>query len=212
VIVPGERSARSRPGIAVHRARDLRPGDITIVRGLPVTTPARTVLDLTERHTPRQVERALDEALALRITSRTKVRELLARSPGRHGVPMLEGLIDPRRPSSRTKSPPEERLLGALRSSGIEQPACNVRIHGWDCDFHFEQAGVVLEFQSYQWHNDKFTFDKDHRKRKLLERHGIEVIHITDEDLEHDLLATLAQTVQTITRRTLERHPGRVRR
>ena len=74
LIVPGQR-AGSREGIVVHRSRRITAADVTIHRGLPVTTPARAFLDLADAHPPRPVERAFDEALALRIVSPTKVRD-----------------------------------------------------------------------------------------------------------------------------------------
>ena len=58
--VRSPRGARSRPGIIVHRAA-LHPRDITRRHGIPVTSAARTLLDLaaTDR---RDVDRALNEA------------------------------------------------------------------------------------------------------------------------------------------------------
>jgi very-short-patch-repair endonuclease len=171
----------------------------------------RALLDVAETFTPRQLERTVDEALGLRVTSRTKIRAVLDRAgAGRAGAPVLARVIDPGRPSSRTRSNPEEKLLQALRAAGMESPEANVKVHGWECDFHFVRAGVVLEVQTYQWHNSSFTFHKDHRKRKALERQGIEVVYVIDDDLENDLLATLAGLVQTITRRTIERGAARV--
>jgi very-short-patch-repair endonuclease len=64
---------------------------------------------------------------------------------------------------------------------------------------------VAVEFDSFQWHNDRFTFVKDRRKDRLFKREGIELIRVVDEDLGESLLALVAELVQTITRRTVER-------
>ena len=205
LVVPMSHSARGPAQVIVHRSRSLTPADVTVHRGLPVTTPERTLLDIGDTESERCVEQSLDEALGLRITSRTKMRELLARSPGRHGAPLLHRLIDPQRPSSRTRSVPEERILGALRQAGIEQPECNVDVSDYNCDFYFRRAGVVVEFQSFQWHASRFTFTRDRRKRRALERAGLVVVELIAEDLTDNLLATTAELVQTVTRRTIER-------
>jgi hypothetical protein len=64
---------------------------------------------------------------------------------------------------------------------------------------------VVVEFQSFQWHDSRFTFTRDHRKRRAVERAGLVVVELIAEDLGGNLLATTADLVQTITRRTIER-------
>jgi len=61
VTVP-DRKARSRPGIIVHRAT-LHPQDISRRHGIPVTSAARTVLDLAATAPLRDVDRAVNEAL-----------------------------------------------------------------------------------------------------------------------------------------------------
>jgi hypothetical protein len=52
---------RKRPGIVVHRRRDLA-ADITRHRGIPITTPLRTLIDLGTRLTTRELEAAVNEA------------------------------------------------------------------------------------------------------------------------------------------------------
>jgi very-short-patch-repair endonuclease len=208
LIVPRREPRRSRPGIVIHRSRLITPADVTIKHRLPITTPEWTLLDLAESHTARQLERALDEALGLRITSRSKLATVLARAPGRIGAPRLRQLLDPGRPPSRTRSAPEEELLRALRQTTIERPRCNVTVHGYEVDLLFEDAGVVVELQSFAWHNSRFTFARDHRKRRTLERNGLLVIPIITEELGDRLLATVAALVETITRRTLQRQPA----
>ena len=176
-----------------------------------MTTVERALLDAADSLTARRVERAFDEALALRLTSRTKVTELLDRAgEGRKGTKLLKALLDPRRPSSRTKSPPEEAILAVLRTiPTIEAPQCNVYVHGLECDFYFPRAATVVEFHSFRWHNNRFTWRKDTRKRQHLERAGIHVIYLLDEDLEPaELLATTAGLVETLTRRTIEQRIG----
>jgi hypothetical protein len=61
VTVSG-RNARTRHGIRVHRVRHLHPADVARHRGLPLTSPARTLLDLATFLTPRDLARTVEEA------------------------------------------------------------------------------------------------------------------------------------------------------
>src|SRR4051812_4872059 len=74
---------RRHNGIRVHRSRTLTPNDVTTHFGIPVTTPARTLLDLAEVLDTASLTRAVNEArLAHRVTL-AELAELIARSPGR---------------------------------------------------------------------------------------------------------------------------------
>ena len=81
------RYCRHRPGVHVHRIAELDPSDVTERHGIPVTTPARTLLDIAAVVPVRQLERALAEALARRLVRPEELRALLARAPGRKGAP-----------------------------------------------------------------------------------------------------------------------------
>jgi hypothetical protein len=52
VCVPGSpddpRQSRDIPGVNIHHVPDLHPDDVTVHRGLRVTTPARTLIDMAE--------------------------------------------------------------------------------------------------------------------------------------------------------------------
>lgn len=86
VLVLGSESAR-QPGILCHRTRTLHPRDVRIRQGLPVTSPARTLLDITPDLSTRELEWTLDEALTSRIMSNSQLGELLARNQTRRGTP-----------------------------------------------------------------------------------------------------------------------------
>ena len=100
------RTARSRPGIKVHRYSRLLPSQIRIREGLPVTSAERALLDAAPLLTPRQLERAFDEAIATRATSRTKVLNLLSVTSGRAGQ------ASPRGPC-RSAPPPQPHAIAA---------------------------------------------------------------------------------------------------
>ena len=91
-----------RHGLVVHRSRTLKPRDVRLVRGIPVTTPARTLIDFAETAKDRELERALGEALTLRLTSRTALIAAVHRAQGQRGAPRLRTLLDSGEPTPIT--------------------------------------------------------------------------------------------------------------
>ena len=83
ITVPRE-SCPARPGIQAHRTRAFGLGEIGTLDGIPITSPARTILDLAAEN-PQQLERALAEAQARRLVTDSDLSRLLARYPGRPG-------------------------------------------------------------------------------------------------------------------------------
>jgi hypothetical protein len=101
-------AARARPEVTVARRRRLTSvtthrialaeDEITINDGIPVTTPARTLVDLAEQLTPQRLERAVHEAEYRRLTSPLSVDALLTRHPKRRGDSGTEDDPEPQRP------------------------------------------------------------------------------------------------------------------
>ena len=59
--------SRSGPGFVIHRTRDLPPEDLTTNWGIPVTTPLRTLLDLSQTLSLDALDAALAEALVRKL-------------------------------------------------------------------------------------------------------------------------------------------------
>lgn len=96
ITVPGRK--QSRRGIRLHRAT-LRADEVTLVEGLPVTTPTRTVADLLrDGHDPSHVAEIAGDALRRDLASRHELAaalEPLARRNGQsNGAVLLEYLLD----------------------------------------------------------------------------------------------------------------------
>jgi very-short-patch-repair endonuclease len=196
---PGAYSLQRNPRIVVHRSRTLAKQDVTIHRGLPVTSPARTLLDCAETLTPRALERALDEALALRIVSISKLRDVLSRAHGRQGAPLLKRLLDHRGPSTITRSQAEERMLELIRLAGLPAPEMNVTIGGgFTVDFLWRRERVAVEVDGYAWHHTKSAFERDRRKDAFLKQTGIDLARVTWDQMSDEPLAIIARLATTI--------------
>jgi hypothetical protein len=80
--------------IRVHYDPDLRSEDVTTVDGIPVTTPARTLLDLATCLDDEELEQALAKALQRGLTTYAELREVMARYPRHEGLARLGALLE----------------------------------------------------------------------------------------------------------------------
>jgi very-short-patch-repair endonuclease len=205
-IVPGRRprdpvevsvqgSYRSREGILIHRVRFLPAGEITWVEGIPVTTPARTILDLAGSLPGRELERAVAEAIALRGTTSAALLAL-ARSrrhalrPGVHRVrALLAGDTDP----ARTRSVAEERFLELVRTTGLPEPETNVRLGRYEVDFLWRALRLVVEIDGFVFHSAPGRAEADRRRDADLEAAGYHVLRFTWRELQNEPMVVLAR-------------------
>src|SRR5207245_1980991 len=74
--------ARSRRGVGTRRTAAMPPHDVTTRTGIPVTTPARTLLDLAATVPQHDLRRALDEAEKRNLVTRRELEATLGRHRG----------------------------------------------------------------------------------------------------------------------------------
>jgi len=181
VTVP--RMLRSRSAIQVHLAR-LAADELTVARGIPVTIPARTLLDLAAVVGPRALERAIDEAEVLRLTSALSLADLVGRHPGRRGVPAIRRILDAGRVGATiTRSELEDRLLALLDGAGLPRPDVNARVEiagGWvEADCVWRAGGLVVELDGYASHGTRSAFERDRARDRALQVAGWRVVRVT---------------------------------
>lgn len=198
VTLAGRRSTWNRDGIRAHASPTIARRDIVIHRGLPVTSPARMLLEIAPMVTMRELERAFDESMALKLVSRTKIEELLARSNGHRGVGALAHLVAKRRPSALTRSQAEERMLELIRAASLPEPEVNVQLHGFQADFLWRSARVAVEIDGYDWHWSRSAFDRDRRKDAVFRDRGVELWRLTPWQLDDQPLAVVGRLARLI--------------
>lgn len=181
VTVPGS-ARRKHDGITVHRTRSLHSDDITVIDGIPVTSPERTLLDLAEVVSPHQLQRAYEQAEKLRIIDHAKLRALVERSNGRRGLKHLLPLLDyDPTPATEAWSELERLFHDLVRESGLPPYQRNVAVDGdlSPVDAYWPDARLVVELQSYEHHSGKDAFERDHEKRARLMAAGHAVLTLT---------------------------------
>jgi len=174
VTVPGGGSRPRRGPIVVHRS-PLPAEHVTIRERIPVTTPARTLVDLADHLNRRELERALDEAHYLRLDLSS-----LQPFPGRRGVGTLaEVLADHAPGTTRTKSEFEELVLALCANHDLPMPLVNQVIEGFEVDFAWPQARLIAEADGWSAHGRRSSFERDRLRDAMLQVAGWRVFRVT---------------------------------
>ena len=182
VTVVGRERA-SRDGIRVHRVRMLGRRDTRLLEGLPITSAARTLLDIALDLPDRELERALDESIATRKTSLAGVRAVLRDYPRRPGSVRLGALASHGRTLTMTRSECEERFLALVRRAGLPGPEVNARVSRFEVDFCWRRQGVIVEIDGFFFHSSGAALARDHRRDAALQQMGFLVIRILAREL-----------------------------
>jgi very-short-patch-repair endonuclease/predicted transcriptional regulator of viral defense system len=177
-------SARSRPGIDVHRSPTLTPADCTIEDGIPCTTLARTLLDLAEVVHRRSVERAIEQAEVLRLFDLRAVEEVLARANGRRGAAVLRTVLAELEEPALTDTDLEERFLALCRAASLPRPEVNEWLDIDDlpaikADFLWRAERLVIETDGWESHGTRQAFERDRRRDERLKLAGFEPLRFT---------------------------------
>jgi very-short-patch-repair endonuclease/predicted transcriptional regulator of viral defense system len=202
VTVPSAAPAALNPGVRVHRSRILEPTDLRIRRSLPVTSPARTLLDIAPTATARQLELAFDRALVSKVMRLAEVDDVLARAGGHRGRKRLRMMRDYYSGvTTLTRSDGEERLRAAFRSARLPDPLGNATVAGHEVDLYWPEQRFALELDGFPFHSGRRAFEDDRRKDQDLRRAQVDVMRVTGRQIEFDLWAIIASVASTLARR-----------
>jgi very-short-patch-repair endonuclease/predicted transcriptional regulator of viral defense system len=203
VEVTLERHARSRRTVEFHRAA-MQSDEITSLRGIPVTTVPRTLLDLASVLKRGQVERAVNEAETRRLLDFATLERLLARHAGRRGVPALRGILDSRRLGAMVvRSELEERFAGVLDDRALSRPEFNAQVRVADgrwieCDCVWRAQRLIVELDGHAFHSTPGAFERDRERDRFLHAAGWRVIRVTWRQLELDAEALSADLARLL--------------
>jgi very-short-patch-repair endonuclease len=177
VTVPTTAGHKRRDGIVVHRQR-LPAAHVTTHRGIPVTTPIRTLLDYAAVAPLNAVFRAFEQAqVHLHIPPAPIAAEVIARPRQRGNGKLrkvLVGAVDP----ADVRSVLELRFLRMCAAHGIPRPQVNVRIDEWMPDFCWPEWGLVVETDSVAFHSTRGAKQRDALKDELLRSMGLNVLRV----------------------------------
>jgi hypothetical protein len=175
VVAPRGRKAQA--GFRLRTTRHLDPRDVTTHDGIPVTTVARTLVDLTDVLTPPQLANVIHEAAFRNRFNARATREAMARAHGRPRLALLERALEA--DGAGTRSELEDRFLALV--DGHPEPATNVKIAGYEVDFAW--PGRIVEIDG-PGHARPRTRREDRDRDRTLRAAGYDVLRFTGEEIE----------------------------
>ncbi|HEX2040012.1 MAG TPA: DUF559 domain-containing protein [Acidimicrobiales bacterium] len=190
VTQPRSRDGMRPPALGtLHEPRLLRPHHCTVLDGIPVTTPARTLFDLAGIEHPGKVERAVDNALtrspALLPRLHSMLEELARR--GRPGIRAMRRMLA-ERPAGyiAPASGLESRVIRLLAEVGIEVRR-QVDVGGDDwigrTDLLVVGTRLVVEVDSVRHHTSRLDRERDAARDAAMAAAGLTVVRVSEEDV-----------------------------
>lgn len=168
-------------GIQVHRTSALAPRDRARAQGVPVTSPARTLLDLAAIVDERTLRSIVRRAQGERQVNLRQISEVLMRLSPRRGSRPLARVISSG--AAPTKSMLEDIVLDLVLNAGFQHPHVNQPLHidgrRLVPDFRWPHHRIIVEADSATWHDDKLAREDDAERQALLEAHGERVVRVT---------------------------------
>jgi very-short-patch-repair endonuclease len=185
-----------RKGIDAHQMQ-LHARDLTVHEDIPVTTIARTLLDLAEVVPQRRLAKAVETAERRNLFDLTSVQDVLQRSPGRRGHRQLRSLLSHYTTAPLTRSELEEAFWELVHEEDLPRPQGNASVGPYEVDFLWQDQKVVVELDSWEYHGTREAFERDRERDLELQLAGYTVIRVTHRRLTQDR-TRLARQLRTL--------------
>ena len=174
----GGRSRRDR--IRLHRSSTLSAEDVTSHRGIPVTTVARTLLDIAATLSESSLGRTIEQTEIRRLFDLTAVERTLERNPTHPGAKRLRRALELYRDDECTRSELEKAFLALCDSHGIRRPLVNHTIEGQEVDFFWPDQRLIVETAGRGTHFTIAAFERDRARDAYLLTLGYRVLRFTE--------------------------------
>jgi very-short-patch-repair endonuclease len=185
-------TTRRRPGIAVRRRRVLTERHVTRRRGIPLTTPAVTLVDLATGLNCDDLEAAINEADKRDLVDPERLRESLP--GGWPGVAFLRKTLD-RRTFTLTDSRLERLFLPLARRAGLSKPQTQPYLNGFRVDFYWPELGLVVETDGLRYHRTPAQQARDRLRDQVHAAAGLTPLRFTPAQVRYEpdhVVATLS--------------------
>jgi very-short-patch-repair endonuclease len=186
------------PALRIHRCSSLTAADCTLRDGIPMTTPARTLLDLAAVAPGHDLEHALAAAERLGLVSRREIAALIDRTPHARGSRALRALVGRDNAPAFLRSEAERLFLELARSAELPEPRVNANLHGYEVDFLWREQRLVVEIDGRAFHSSPNAFEMDRRRDAVLTAAGYQVMRVTWHQLQRSSNAVVARLAQAL--------------
>jgi very-short-patch-repair endonuclease len=202
VTIPLERRVRLR-AIKAHRSGTLAETDVGSLSGIPVTSPARTLFDLSARFEDPLVARALDDALRRRIASLGALHGLVQRLPEiAHGrsPARVHRILAARIPGyDPGDSELETHVWEVIREAGLALPVRRHPVRAgrrhFVVDMAYVERHVAIEVDGFGPHGTRTAFDADRERQNALVLDGWTILRFTSRSTDEEIRETVARAL-----------------
>jgi len=179
------RGKHGRAGIQVRSRPSLPEVDVTVHRGVPVTTPVRTLVDLAAEVGWRTIERAVNEADKRDLVDPGTLREALDGYRGVPGVRLLRAVLD--KHTFRLSDTDLEVLFRPIaRAAGLPEPLTKQMVNGYEVDFHWPELGLVVETDGLRYHRTPSSQSRDQRGDQTHTASGLATLRFSHYQVKHE--------------------------
>jgi very-short-patch-repair endonuclease len=196
------RSPRRLPDVQVHRPRRPHPDDVTVKDGIPVTTVARTLVDLTDLLSRDRILRALREADYLRLLDLDALDAAVQRAHGRKRLSVLKQALAHHTPGEIVRGELEHRFLELVREAGLPKPETNVKVQTrrriYEIDCLWREHHVAVELDGRAAHARTLAFEEDRARDAALNATGLRPLRFTWFRVRTDPGEVIAELEATI--------------
>jgi very-short-patch-repair endonuclease len=203
VEVTTPRRTTSSDGIRVHRSSSLDASEVTTCHGIPVTSVARTLVDLAGTVSAERLKKALEEAERANALDLEALERSLAKTARRHGPghrTLSEALAQLRAHGAIfTRSELEDRFLSlVVRRHALSTPVMNAWIGDMEVDALWREQRVVAELDGYASHFTRHAFQRDRERSNDLQAKGYHVLRFTYADVTRTPARTAARIAEAL--------------
>jgi hypothetical protein len=201
VHVTCKKGRRAQRAFVTHRA-DLAPADLARRDGIPVTSLARTILDLAADSRERTVRRFIRQADDDKNFDLRAMEDLLKRTRGHRGQAKVRAALEIYEETPVfTRSDLEKRFYEVVTAAGLPAPAMNSFVAGYEIDAWWESARFGVELDIYETHGSRLSFEEDRERDDELLLAGVETTRVTGPRLDREPEAVVESVRRHLARR-----------
>lgn len=191
-----ERPGRIEVGVRdahAHRFEDIRSrrrptlaaAQVGLVRGVAVTSPVQTMLDLATVQGPRYLLRSINEADIRDVIDAERLRREIEERPGAAGVRPLRRLLD-RDTFALSREELERLFLPLAREVGLPLPLTQVIVNEYEVDFFWPELGLVVETDGWRYHRTPAAQSRDALRDQVHTASGLTPLRFSHHQVKYE--------------------------
>lgn len=188
-------------GVVAHRSATLVDADVSRLGGIPLTSPARTIVDCSGTVPLAQLGAVVDDALRrglVRLEELRRCHERVATGPGRRPTVALRSVLLERAPGYEAgDSQREADIVRLLANSGLPAPVLGHRVtigrHRYKLDIAWPEARLAIEFDGWDIHRTFTAFHRDRQRGRRIASAGWTILPVTAHTDLHELIGDVTR-------------------